>query len=134
MKYLGMCFNWKVVVGLALVALGIWTLAPNLIGAALPVLVVLACPLSMLLVMRGMGNMGGVESNADNRSAARSMPLLHVQRLAELRAQVDDLQAEQSAIAHAIAKLEADSAPEGRQGESARREAEQRAPSASIGV
>ncbi len=155
MKFLGMCLNWKVVVGLALVALGIWTLAPNLIGSALPVLIVLACPLSMLLMMRGMGNMGntghmggmgGMESNMDSQSAARSMPppqtqrlapaqpLSNTERLAELRAQVDDLQAEQHAIAHAIAILEDPTARDGRQGEGARRVAEHRAPSASIGA
>ncbi len=50
-----LCLNWKVVAGLAVLGLGIWVVAPNLVWAAVPVLVVLACPLSMLLMMRGMG-------------------------------------------------------------------------------
>jgi hypothetical protein len=49
------CLNWKVVAGLATVGLGIWIVAPNLVWAAVPILVVLACPLSMLFMMRGMG-------------------------------------------------------------------------------
>jgi hypothetical protein len=50
-----LCLNWNVVAGLAVLGLGIWVVAPNLVWAALPVLVVLACPLSMLFMMRGMG-------------------------------------------------------------------------------
>jgi Protein of unknown function (DUF2933) len=48
------CLNWKVVAGLGAVGLGTWIVAPNLIWAAVPILVVLACPLSMLFMMRGM--------------------------------------------------------------------------------
>ena len=50
------CLNWRVVAGLAVVGLGTWVVAPNLVWAAVPVLVVLACPLSMLFMMRGMGS------------------------------------------------------------------------------
>ena len=50
-----LCLNWNVVAGLAVLGLGIWVVAPNLVWAALPILVVLACPLSMLFMMRGMG-------------------------------------------------------------------------------
>ena len=53
---LHICLNWKVVAGLVVVGLGIWIVAPNLVWAAVPVLVVLACPLSMLLMMRGMSS------------------------------------------------------------------------------
>src|SRR5207249_8449136 len=53
---LHICLNWKVVAGLAVVGLGVWVIAPNLVWAAVPVLVVLACPFSMLLMMRGMGS------------------------------------------------------------------------------
>ena len=51
-----LCLNWNVVAGLAVLGLGIWVVAPNLVWAALPILVVLACPLSMLFMMRGMGS------------------------------------------------------------------------------
>lgn len=53
-----MCFNWKVIAGLAAVGLGIYVVAPGLIASALPVLLVLVCPLSMLLMGGMMGGMG----------------------------------------------------------------------------
>src|SRR5713226_689507 len=53
---LGMCFDWRVLTGLAAVGVGIWLVAPQLVAPALPILVVLICPLSMLLMMRMMGN------------------------------------------------------------------------------
>ncbi len=53
---LGMCFDWRVLTGLAAIGVGIWIVAPQLIAPALPILVVLVCPLSMLLMMRMMGN------------------------------------------------------------------------------
>lgn len=48
-----MCLNWKVLAGLAVVGVGIWLVAPQFALAALPVLLVTACPLSMLFMMRG---------------------------------------------------------------------------------
>ncbi len=54
MKFCGMCFNWKVVAGLAAVGFGVWAIAPGIFGAAGPLLIALACPLSMLFMMRGM--------------------------------------------------------------------------------
>src|SRR5713226_7599507 len=51
---LGMCFDWRVLTGLAAVGVGIWLVAPQLIAPALPILVVLICPLSMLLMARMM--------------------------------------------------------------------------------
>ena len=52
---LHICLSWNVVARLAVVGLGIWGVAPNLVSAAVPVLVVLACPFAMLLTMHGMG-------------------------------------------------------------------------------
>lgn len=72
MKFFGMCLNWKVVAGLAVAAVGVWVLAPGLIGAALPLLIVLACPLSCLFMMRGMGTMGTM-GGTSSTSAAESM-------------------------------------------------------------
>lgn len=37
-------------------ALAVFALAPNLLGALAPVLIMAACPLSMLLMMRGMSS------------------------------------------------------------------------------
>ena len=48
---LGMCLNWRVLAGLGAVAAGVWLLAPQYILGALPLLFVLACPLSMAVMM-----------------------------------------------------------------------------------
>src|SRR5438309_4669592 len=43
------CIDWKVVAGLAAVAVGILLVQPRFFISALPVLLVAACPLSMVL-------------------------------------------------------------------------------------
>jgi hypothetical protein len=54
LQMLFMCLNWKVVAGLAVVGAIVWAVAPQLLPGAIPLLIVAACPLSMLLMMRGM--------------------------------------------------------------------------------
>ena len=49
-----MCINKRVVAGLAAVALVVFALSPRLLGGLAPVLIMAACPRSMLLMMRGM--------------------------------------------------------------------------------
>ena len=49
-----MCINKRVVAGLALAGLAVFAFAPDLIGAALPLLILAVCPLSMLVMMRVM--------------------------------------------------------------------------------
>jgi hypothetical protein len=52
----GMCFNWKVLVGLGAIGIGLFVFAPGQAVAALPLLLLAACPLSMVvmaLMMRG---------------------------------------------------------------------------------
>lgn len=57
---LGLCFDWRVLTGLGAVAVGVWLFAPQYIFGALPLLLVVACPLSMVLMMVVMrGSMGG---------------------------------------------------------------------------
>ncbi len=64
---LGRCLNWRVVAGLAVVGVIVLVVAPQFLWAALPLLIVAACPLSMLFMMRGM---------AASRSQASSQPSL----------------------------------------------------------
>lgn len=63
-----MCFNKKVIVGLAVVAVGVVIAAPDLLLGALPLLILAACPLSMVLMMRGMRGMGGNGSACDRNN------------------------------------------------------------------
>lgn len=53
-----MCFNWKVLAGLGAIGLAIWVVAPGAAAAALPLLLILACPLSMLFMMGAMNRQG----------------------------------------------------------------------------
>lgn len=50
---LKMCLNWKVLAGLGLSVLAIVLFVPRFAAAA-PLLLILACPLSMIFMMRGM--------------------------------------------------------------------------------
>jgi hypothetical protein len=59
MKMLKMCLNWKVLAGLAATGVGVYLVAPDLVLAALPILLLAACPLSMLLMMWGMQHAQG---------------------------------------------------------------------------
>lgn len=99
-KVLGMCMNWKVVAGLAVIGLGIWVFDPKLLGAALPLLAIAICPLSMLGMMWGMTLM-----NKASGTPPQTNPYLQTgpdfdQQLAELKAQ-------QKALEYHIAQLEA---------------------------
>lgn len=96
-----MCFNRKVLVGLGVVALGVLAFAPSAFGAALPVLVLLACPLSMVFMMRAMGDRstsgGGSQSAtatpADQAAQAEANGPTGAE-LTSLQAEVDQLRAE----------------------------------------
>jgi len=78
-----MCLDKKVLAGAAVAAAAIYVLAPNLIGAALPVLVMAICPLSMLLMMKAMSRRDdAAEPARDNGADAE---------LAELRREVAEL-------------------------------------------
>lgn len=59
------CLNWKVIAGIAVVGLGLWTLAPGLLSAALPLLVLAICPLSMLVMMKAMNGQQGRSTSGD---------------------------------------------------------------------
>jgi hypothetical protein len=97
LKMLFMCLNWKVVAGLAVVALAVVVVAPQYIWATLPLLIVVACPLSMIFMMRGIHGM-------NNPSPAPGVP--HDAHLPELQSRLSSLQAEQEVIAGQIAELE----------------------------
>lgn len=62
MKVFGMCINKRVVAGLAAVGVGVWVFAPEALSAALPLLVLAICPLSMVLMMKAMSGMNGQQN------------------------------------------------------------------------
>ncbi len=97
-----MCFNKKVLGGLALVALAVLVFAPSALWAALPLLVFLACPLSMFLMMRSMSRgqgqcgRGGWERQAQVGQEGRTEG--GDAEVARLRAEVDQLRAEREVL------------------------------------
>lgn len=70
-----MCLNWNVIGGLAALGVGIWIVAPGLIGAALPFLALAACPLSMILMMRGMSGSQQPRSRQSSDAEADRRPV-----------------------------------------------------------
>ncbi len=59
-----MCLNPSVLIGAGAVTVAVAVLAPGLLGATLPLLAVAICPLSMLLMARGMSG-GKAASHTD---------------------------------------------------------------------
>lgn len=84
-----MCRNWKLWAGVAVVAVGIAVLAGGGLGAALPLLLVAACPVGMALmglVGLGMATRGG---RGDDDDGAR-----RAEEIRQLRAEVARLRDE----------------------------------------
>ena len=94
LKYMKCCFNWKVVAGLAVVALGLWIAAPDVIGRALPTLVALICPLSMVAMMIGMGVMSRKEEQAAAPPIQQGSAVSRGERLRQLELERLHIQAE----------------------------------------
>lgn len=106
-----MCFNWKVLAGLAAVGVGIYVVAPELTLSALPLLLLAACPLSMLFMMKGMGGMQGGQCSTPGQQAqqgqpAVGQPLSREEQLAQLRAQLQGVSEQQAALAQQIEQLQ----------------------------
>ncbi len=103
-----MCFNPKVILGLVAVALGTWAVAPELAAAALPVLILAACPLSMVLMMRGM-RQAERQTNArgDGIEPPASPSTDGEMNLADLKGRLAELGTEQDRLAREISKREA---------------------------
>jgi hypothetical protein len=106
MKMLKMCLNRKVLAGLAAVGVGIYFVTPDLVLAALPILLLAACPLSMLLMMWAMR---GGPSEDQQASQEADAGLTREEHLTRLRWQ-------QAALADRIDELEQDEPQPARDG------------------
>jgi hypothetical protein len=98
-----------------MVGLGVALVAPGLVGAVLPLLLVAACPLSMVLMMWGMRGMTGTRGDScavepDKAPGRTGDATTRDGRIRELGSQLADTQARQEAIAEELARLEADEA------------------------
>ena len=113
-----MCLNWKVLVGLALMGLAVWVVAPRLVLAALPLLLVVACPLSMLVMI---GRMRGGQPAQANEFPTEGRT--RDEQGAELRSR---LLAEQEVIARQITEIESPEIPVMSEAEAVAREADER--------
>lgn len=70
-KAFGRCLDPRVLAGLAAVGVLVWITAPSLLGAVVPLLLVAACPLSMLAMAWMMrGQMSGPSGDPSARLAA----------------------------------------------------------------
>ncbi len=82
-----MCMNWKVLGALGVVAIGILIFAPSTLGSAAPLLLLAACPLSMLVMMIVMGKRAN-SCETDNGG--------HSKEIDALRSEVESLRRDQS--------------------------------------
>lgn len=85
--FLGMCLDWRVLIGLAVVGLAVWVIAPKFLLATIPLLILAACPLSMLFMMRGMHKEEQVLPASDTMSTRE-------EHLATLKHQRDSISAQ----------------------------------------
>ncbi len=91
---LGMCFNWKVLAGLAAVGVAVLLLAPATALALLPLLVLAICPLSMGAMMFAMRQHGTETSASRHEAASPASPEVKRARLAALREEEQRLELE----------------------------------------
>ncbi|MFJ9011656.1 DUF2933 domain-containing protein [Streptomyces canus] len=104
-----MCLNKKVLILLAVVAAGLLVMPPSWDLDAIPFLVMLVCPLSMLVMMRdrrteaGAGGTGTAPQGSDGGTL--SAPALDA-RIRELQAELRELKAEQARRAEKAEEVE----------------------------
>ena len=98
MNILRACLDWRVLTALGGLGVGIFVVAPGIAAAALPLLIVAACPLSMMLMMKSMGG--------DQKSAQTTAPLSEGDRVAALRGELAELSRRQERLAGELAAVE----------------------------
>lgn len=104
MNMLKMCLNWKVLAGLAAVAAGIYVLAPQAFAAAVPLLVLAACPISMIFMMKMMSG-GTGQRDATEVARPGGNDAGDPADADELDAELQRLHARQTAVADQLEAL-----------------------------
>jgi hypothetical protein len=100
------CFNWKVLGGLAAAGLVLFLFAPSAVSGAAPLLIALACPLSMVVMMRGMSGAQCRRDDAETNAGRTPTVVSAEAEIARLRAEVDQLRAERAGLEGQPAGLE----------------------------
>lgn len=91
-----MCFNKKVITALVAAGAGVFLVAPSAFYAALPLLILAACPLSMIVMMRGMNGMSGKQCSPSSTEDGDAGSETEADEVTRLRAEVDQLRAERA--------------------------------------
>ena len=107
-----MCLNWKVIGGLAAVAAAVYVVAPTAFAAALPLLVLAICPLSMILMMKLMNGDGGRQDGGEDAGQPAAAPVQRAATAEELDADLRRLKARETAIADQLEALRRDDRPQ----------------------
>ena len=87
----------RVVAVLVAVGVGVALIAPNMISAAIPLLILAACPISMVVMMRSMGG---------HESSPRVGPDRSLGRRGQLQDQLAAVQLEQLQLERELARLD----------------------------
>ncbi len=106
LSMLFMCLNWKVVAALAVVGLIVGIVAPQLLLGVIPLLILAACPLSMLFMMRGMQGGGQSSSQSLQVRPSRIEGNTREEQIAALKGQLASTQAQLEALSQETAEPE----------------------------
>lgn len=79
------CFNWRVWAGAGVVTLAVVVAAPGALGVVAPLVLGLACPLSMITMLWGMRSSRRRDSPSPLTEAARAQVAALEAEIAELR-------------------------------------------------
>ena len=112
MNMFKMCLNWKVIGALAAVAAAVYFVAPAALAAALPLLVLAICPLSMILMMKMMNGDGGGQNRGEATGQPVAAPVDHAATAEELDADLRRLRNRETAIAEQLEALRRDDRPQ----------------------
>ena len=87
------CLNKNVLIGLAAVAVALLVLEPSWLLTALPLLILAACPLSMMIMMRHMSSQSGSGNSCGTGEPAGTPTVADADQNREMRSQQPELRA-----------------------------------------